>query len=51
MNWSEAQHWYEQAVEEGGSEEDPPYQIQARLAEMLRTGGPNLPKDPLRSGK
>jgi hypothetical protein len=49
-DWDHALYWYEQAADDGGTEEDPPYQLQARIAEMLRLGGPNLKKDPLRSG-
>lgn len=54
-SWLEAMHWYEEAVNSESTDEDghfdatmhdPNYQINARMAEMYRTGGPDLDKNP-----
>jgi hypothetical protein len=51
IDWAQSEYWFERAADEGGTEDDPPYQLTARLAEMLTIGGPGLPKDPQRAGK
>ncbi|XP_059487389.1 eukaryotic elongation factor 2 kinase-like [Neocloeon triangulifer] len=51
IDWCQAEYWYERSADEGGSDNDPPYQLSARLAEMLCIGGPGLPKDPSRAGE
>ncbi|XP_071492332.1 eukaryotic elongation factor 2 kinase-like [Diadema antillarum] len=59
-SWLEAMHWYEEAVnctsddEDGhfdATMEDPNYQINARMAEMYRSGGPDLDKNPERAAE
>lgn len=56
-NWLEAVGWYDKVLkcEQNSDNEnvysvDPDYLIQARLAELYRSGGNGLIKDPQRSG-
>ncbi|XP_065348223.1 eukaryotic elongation factor 2 kinase-like isoform X2 [Cloeon dipterum] len=51
VDWCQAEYWYERSADEGGTDSDPPYQLSARLAEMLCIGGPGLNKDPSRAGE
>ena len=58
-DWTEAEHWYQEVLEmtkeddEGtfdATMDDPPYKIQARLAEMYREGGFDLEAHPSKAG-
>ncbi|XP_038064162.1 eukaryotic elongation factor 2 kinase-like isoform X2 [Patiria miniata] len=57
--WTEAVHWYQQAIamskedDDGGFDclnEDPNYQLLVKQAEMYRTGGHGLDKNPRKAG-
>ncbi|ESO93393.1 hypothetical protein LOTGIDRAFT_232789 [Lottia gigantea] len=59
MCWEDAAHWYQEALETEDNDEsgeydstmnDPPYSIQAKLAELYKQGGHELDKDPQKSG-
>lgn len=59
-SWLEAMHWYEEAVntekvdEDGhydSTMDDPNYLLSAKMAEMYRSGGPDLDKNPEKAGK
>ena len=60
QDWGKAKEWYDRAAETVEPDEDgdfdstlnyPNYQIYEKLAQMVRTGGFNLPKDPQAAGK
>ena len=66
QNWTEAVSWYNKALStEAGTEDidtdvvysssiqqqDPDHVILSRMAELYRSGGPGLDKDPQRSGE
>lgn len=59
ISWEDAFHWYDEALnkndmDEGGEFDstmnDPPYQLMAKQAELLRQGGHGLDKDSERAG-
>ncbi|XP_072039957.1 eukaryotic elongation factor 2 kinase-like [Amphiura filiformis] len=58
-DWTEATHWYQEVLENNNEDDegtfdatmdDPPYTIQARLAEMYRGGGFDLEASPTKAG-
>lgn len=58
-NWSEAVYWYEKAIkteeaDEGGEYDgcmdDPNYELLSRQAELYKTGGFYLKKNPSKAG-
>ncbi|KAK6170357.1 hypothetical protein SNE40_018769 [Patella caerulea] len=57
--WEDAAHWYSEAIETNNQDEsgefdstmcDPIFTLQAKLADMYKTGGHELEKDPQKAG-